>query len=1199
MRRFCIGIIFGISFVPVTPLAAQTDAEWTAVDGDYSAAGNWSTAPDVPCNDGTTYNVTIAPTGADVLFDLAACTVDTLDLGAGTTFTINLGNAFTIDTEALIGGGVFVDSGSFTAPFVDTGFTGTSARATAASGAQVVIPATTYQGTGVSSGVLFSATGVGTLLDLSALTDIDCYANHGGSPTRIISATDGGRIDLSSLESIRGGWGMNDDRLDIMMSGGGSIDLRNLRSVTAGNVRFAVEDPTFALPALTSAVGMSFSMAPSSTLDLPALTTHYTGGYDVPPLGVVNADVLGSLTSATLAIGDQGTFNAPVLTMFNGSTLTLGPDQTLNVPAFAEIDDSKLYLSGGVTYAVAADVVSATGISSGTIYSAEGVGTVLDLSAMVSFDALWNHGGVPTRTIAASDGGVVDLSGLTTMRGGWGINDDRLDISMTSGGEVDLTALQSITGGNVRFVSDAGSLTLPMLTSAVGMGFSMVPDSTLELPALLTHDTGGYDVPTGGVVNAADLHSLLNATLAIGDGGTFNAPSLTKFNGSTLTLGPNQTLNAPLFTELDNGRIHLSTGSTFAVAASSYIGTGVSGGEIFSARGAGTVLDLSSFISFNALYNHGGVPTRTILGSDNGSVDLSGLQTLEGGWAFNDDRLDIVAEAGGTVDISTLPAVAAGRVRLRAESAGQLLAGAMLTVEHVQTINTDGIGSLLDLSSVTAMYGSGTGTVNVSGGATLAADSLEVVDGLAFTLAGPSTLRLAGATTMTGTTFNYNGGTISGDVILVDSTLANGPGGTGAARFTLRGECAFSGHVSLGQTVVIQGGGYGDANVTAADGFVNSGTIILESINGGLASKLFVQNGQLENAAGGTISLRIGTGGNRSLEAELVNRGSIDITTADNKGTVIGKDGANHTTSGSLTINATELDLVQVYGDSFTNLPGGIVAGVGALDVSACGLVNQGIVRPGSSAGELDIVGDYTQTESGVLEIEIGGPLVGDLFDVLDVSGTAVLAGTLEVDLIGGYVPAIGDSFQVLAAGAVSGEFDSEILPELPAGSCWDVSYSATAVTLMVLGSAVVEQPVPQTLCEGDQLVLEVSVDGNVAVDLQWRKDGEDLPGEVGASLVVDEVTVADGGVYDVVVTNTCGEALSDVATLVVNVPPVGDIEGDCDVDLDDAAVFVGCLTGPVGGVPTGCEAADFDGDGVGIDLADFAILQNAFGSAP
>ncbi len=62
----------------------------------------------------------------------------------------------------------------------------------------------------------------------------------------------------------------------------------------------------------------------------------------------------------------------------------------------------------------------------------------------------------------------------------------------------------------------------------------------------------------------------------------------------------------------------------------------------------------------------------------------------------------------------------------------------------------------------------------------------------------------------------------------------------------------------------------------------------------------------------------------------------------------------------------------------------------------------------------------------------------------------------------------------------------------------------------------------------------------------------------------------------------------------------LGDIDGDCDVDLIDAAILVGCMAGPGFPVPpSGCAvdefaAADTDSDG-DVDSLDFAALASAF----
>jgi hypothetical protein len=77
----------------------------------------------------------------------------------------------------------------------------------------------------------------------------------------------------------------------------------------------------------------------------------------------------------------------------------------------------------------------------------------------------------------------------------------------------------------------------------------------------------------------------------------------------------------------------------------------------------------------------------------------------------------------------------------------------------------------------------------------------------------------------------------------------------------------------------------------------------------------------------------------------------------------------------------------------------------GNLTVSATGGVfNFDVAKPGNSAGTITINGDYTQTETGVLEIELGGTgNAGTDYDQLLVNGTATLGGTLIIKEIDGF----------------------------------------------------------------------------------------------------------------------------------------------------------------------------------------------------
>ena len=63
------------------------------------------------------------------------------------------------------------------------------------------------------------------------------------------------------------------------------------------------------------------------------------------------------------------------------------------------------------------------------------------------------------------------------------------------------------------------------------------------------------------------------------------------------------------------------------------------------------------------------------------------------------------------------------------------------------------------------------------------------------------------------------------------------------------------------------------------------------------------------------------------------------------------------------------------------------------------------------------------------------------------------------------------------------------------------------------------------------------------------------------------------------------------------SVPVAPDLDGDCDVDADDFALFEACVSGPALPLEAGCTAPDFDLD-VDVDMADFGEFQRCYGGA-
>ncbi len=142
-------------------------------------------------------------------------------------------------------------------------------------------------------------------------------------------------------------------------------------------------------------------------------------------------------------------------------------------------------------------------------------------------------------------------------------------------------------------------------------------------------------------------------------------------------------------------------------------------------------------------------------------------------------------------------------------------------------------------------------------------------------------------------------------------------------------------------------------------------------------------------------------------------------------------------------------------GNNLTNAAGGVIGGRGTLDLGGATLTNDGTLQPGRilggfSIGTLTIAGNLTQGAGGIVAVQLGGDLAGQ-YDVLNVTGSAALAdSTLNVSTTGGYVPAAGDSFTVIEAPAVSGEFGAINKPPPGFPNALTPSYAAASVSLSI-----------------------------------------------------------------------------------------------------------------------------------------------------
>lgn len=124
--------------------------------------------------------------------------------------------------------------------------------------------------------------------------------------------------------------------------------------------------------------------------------------------------------------------------------------------------------------------------------------------------------------------------------------------------------------------------------------------------------------------------------------------------------------------------------------------------------------------------------------------------------------------------------------------------------------------------------------------------------------------------------------------------------------------------------------------------------------------------------------------------------------------------------------------------------PGGALISAAAIPYD---LENSGTLSPGSETdgvGRVESHASYTQSPGGTLVIDLGGSAPGTGYDAMRFAGQATLSGTLAWKLVGGYLPAIGQEFEVLVAHPRTGVFDSVAVDI-------GVSYTDTSVVLTAI----------------------------------------------------------------------------------------------------------------------------------------------------
>jgi hypothetical protein len=252
--------------------------------------------------------------------------------------------------------------------------------------------------------------------------------------------------------------------------------------------------------------------------------------------------------------------------------------------------------------------------------------------------------------------------------------------------------------------------------------------------------------------------------------------------------------------------------------------------------------------------------------------------------------------------------------------------------------------------------------------------------------------------------FNQSGGTFqfSGALYLGDQA-------TGHGIYNMTGGDIVAGPNGAGGITLGEWGGRGEF-------YQSGGTVTLDNLQLARQNFPIASNGYYELSGTGHLIAN-------NEEIGILGEGRFNQSGGTNEvtGTLTIRKELVSTSTGLYELSGGELNANRVVNNGTFQYDGGtlhftVFSGTGTFIGD---MMNTTTVAPGNSPGTLTIQGNYSQESTGTLEIELGA--AG--YDILDVLGTADLAGTLRVLLYEGYTPVNGSFFDIITAEAINGEF--------------------------------------------------------------------------------------------------------------------------------------------------------------------------------
>jgi hypothetical protein len=663
----------------------------------------------------------------------------------------------------------------------------------------------------------------------------------------------------------------------------------------------------------------------------------------------------GDLVNATLQVSVAP---APATTLILAGADTLATNNPANMT---------LWVQGNSTIGAAALTVNNGLSNSGTILL-QAVNAAWTSTLATGTGTLTNAAGGTIQVSAGTGGGRVFVGNLVNQ----GLVSVGPSITFTAN---NTSAAVTFTNQGQISVDPAGFMTIGQTYNSAG--------GTISGPGDLVNATLQVSVapapPTNIILAGADTlatNNPANMTLWVQGNSAIGAATLTVASGlsnsGTLLL---QAVNAAWTSTLatGSGTLTNAAGGTIQVSA----GTG--GGRVFVGNLVNQgLVSVGPSITFTANNTSAAV---TFANQGQVTVDPAGFMTI--GQTYNSAGGTITGPGdlvNATLQVSVAPAspttiILAGADTLATNNPANMtlwvqgnstIGAATLTVASglsnsgtvlLQAVNAawtstlaTGTGTLTNAAGGTIQVSAGTGggrvfvgnLVNqglVSVGPSITFTANNTSAAVTFTNQGQVAVDPAGFMTI-GQTYNSAGGTITGPGDLVNATLVITATPASPTTILLAGADTLATNNPANMTLWVQGNStIGAATLTVANGLSNSGTVLLQAVNAAWTSTLAAgSSSTFTNAPNGTIQVNAGTGGGRTVSAQLINAGTINFNT----NTTFGATGVNDLNASLISIGGGAT--VTLAGSSFTNQVGGLVSGNGTFTTTGVTVTNNGII---------------------------------------------------------------------------------------------------------------------------------------------------------------------------------------------------------------------------------------------------------------